>query len=118
MSAKRVILSTILGVVAGIVCYLLAKNDMAIDQAMMAGMILNFGAGISGNPLVGLDPVYQVAEQQLRVIALSDIMEFEQVAAKHLGALDKVDLVAAVGDRQRSGHPGNAAADHQRRRAA
>ena len=53
MSAKRVILSTLLGVVAGIVCYLLSKNEMAIDQAMMAGMVLNrtligFVIGISG----------------------------------------------------------------------
>ena len=53
MSLKRVILSTLLGVLAGIVCYLLSKGNMAYTSRMIAGTILNrtligFVIGISG----------------------------------------------------------------------
>lgn len=53
MSAKRVILSTLLGVVAGIVCYLLSRGNMTYTSGMIAGVILNraligFVIGISG----------------------------------------------------------------------
>jgi hypothetical protein len=53
MSVKRVILSTLLGVVAGIVCYLLSRGNMAYTSGMIAGVILNrtligFVIGISG----------------------------------------------------------------------
>jgi hypothetical protein len=53
MSAKRVILSTLLGVLAGIVCYLLSRGSMTYTTGMIAGIILNrtligFVIGISG----------------------------------------------------------------------
>jgi hypothetical protein len=41
MSAKRLILSTLLGVLAGIVCYLLSKGNMTYTSGMIAGVILN-----------------------------------------------------------------------------
>ena len=53
MSTKRVILSTLLGVLAGIVCYLLSRGNMTYTSGMVAGVILNrtligFVIGISG----------------------------------------------------------------------
>ena len=64
--------------------------------------------------LVGPHPVDQVAQQQLGVIPFSHVMQVQQVAAQHFGSLDQVDVIAAVGDRQRCSHPGYAAADNQR----
>jgi hypothetical protein len=53
MSAKRLILSTLLGALAGVVCYLLSKGNMTYTSGMIAGVILNrtligFVIGISG----------------------------------------------------------------------
>ena len=50
---RRVVMTTVLGVIAGLVCYLLSKNNFTYTKETMWGVILNrtllgFTIGISG----------------------------------------------------------------------
>ena len=80
----------------------------------MSAVLFNFCIRISAYALVGENTVHQIAQQQLRVISLRNVVQGKQVASQHLGSLDQVNIVPAVSDCQGCCHSGRASADDQR----